>query len=199
VEKKRMASDFEFEVSLWDQIYEMLRVQAQKIQTSHYKPDIIVGVARGGLVPARILMDLLETRDFAIIQIEYYKGINQPRKEPILKQCLNTQLTGQNVLLVDDVSDGGRSLALAKAHLQEKGAQQVKIATLYVKPGTITMPDYFEKQTTRWIVFPWDAKETVRKILQLQKGKRATNQEIGKLVKAGLPKKLAQKFLNDMQ
>ena len=194
-----MATDFEFEVSLWDQIYEMLRVQAQKIQTRHYKPDIIVGVARGGLVPARILMDLLETRDFAIIQIEYYKGINQPLKEPILKQCLNTQLTGQNVLLVDDVSDGGRSLALAKAHLQEKGAQQVKIATLYVKPGTITMPDYFEKQTTRWIVFPWDAKETVRKILQLQKGKRATNQEIGKLVKAGLPKKLAQKFLKDMQ
>jgi len=76
-----MATDFEFEVSLWDQIYEMLRVQAQKIQTRHYKPDIIVGVARGGLVPARILMDLLETRDFAIIQIEYYKGINQPNAD----------------------------------------------------------------------------------------------------------------------
>ena len=99
----KMAIESEYEVPTWNQIYEMLQVQAQKIQSSHYKPDVIVGVARGGLAPARILMDLLETRDFAIIQIEYYQGINQPGTQPILKQCLNTDLSGKKVLLVDDV------------------------------------------------------------------------------------------------
>ena len=59
--------------------------QAQKIQNDNYKPDIIVGIARGGLVPSRILADLLETKDFAIITIEYYVGIGQKNKEPVLK------------------------------------------------------------------------------------------------------------------
>ena len=194
-----MAMESEYEVPSWNQIYDMLQVQAQKIQSSHYKPDIIVGVARGGLAPARILMDLLETRDFAIIQIEYYQGINQPGTQPILKQCLNTDLSSKKALLVDDVSDGGKSLQLAKKHLKEKGAVEVKIATLYIKPQTITPSDYYEKQTRRWIVFPWDIKETIRKIQEQQKGKRAINREITKLVKAGLPKQLAEKYLKDIQ
>ena len=194
-----MAVGCEFEVCSWRQIYEMLLLQAQKIQLSKYNPDVIVAVARGGLVPARIHMDLLETKTFATMQIEHYSGINQHGKEPILKQCLNTPLTGKKALLVDDISDGGKSLKIAKAHLQEKGAEQVKTATLYVKPQTCMVPDFFEKQTNRWVVFPWDAKETVSTILGQQKSKGAIDQEIGKLVKAGLPKQLAEKFLKDMQ
>jgi uncharacterized protein len=194
-----MAIESEYEIPTWNQIYEMLQVQAQKIQNSHYKPDIIVGVARGGLAPARILMDLLETSDFAFIQIEYYKGINQPGTQPILKQSLNSDLSGKRALLVDDVSDGGKSLQLARKHLQEKGAIEVKIATLYIKPQTITPSDYYEKQTSRWIIFPWDIKETIRKIQEQHRSKRAINQEITKLVKAGLPKHLAQKYLKDTQ
>ena len=194
-----MAIEFEYEVPSWNQIYGMLQIQAQKIQSSHYKPDIIVGVARGGLVPARILLDLLEIRDFAIIQIEYYQGINQPGTQPVLKQCLNTDLSGKKTLLVDDVSDGGKSLQLAKRHLQEKGAKEVKIATLYIKPQTITLSDYYEKQTKHWIVFPWEIKESIRKIQEQHKGKRTINQEITKLVKAGLLKQMAEKYLKDTQ
>jgi uncharacterized protein len=194
----KMAATMQYEVPTWNQIYEMLLAQAQKIQSRKFKPDIIVGVARGGLVPARILSDLLETPDLAIIQTEYYCGINQTNKEPILKLCLTRQLTQKKALLVDDVSDCGKSLQLAKNHLQQQGAKEIKIATLYMKPATITPADFFEKQTSGWIVFPWDAKETVRKILGQQEGKRAINQEIAKLVKAGLPKQLAEKFLKDM-
>ena len=192
-----MAANIQYEVPTWNQIYDMLLAQAQKIQSDSYKPDIIVGIARGGLVPSRILADLLETRDFAIITIEYYVGIGQKSKEPVLKQCLHTQLPDKKVLLVDDVSDGGRSLQLAKKHLQEQGAKEIKIATIYCKPGTITMPDYFEKETSHWIVFPWEAKETMARIMQKTDGKRATSKEITNLVKAGLPKQLAEKLLKE--
>ena len=192
-----MAANTQYEVPTWNQIYDMLLAQAQKIQGDGYKPDIIVGIARGGLVPSRILADLLETRDFAIITIEYYVGIGQKNKEPILKQCLHTQLPDKKVLLVDDVSDGGRSLQLAKKHLQEQGAKEIRIATVYCKPRTITLPDYFEKETSHWIVFPWEAKETMAKITQKTEGKRAASKEIANLVKSGLPKQLAEKLLND--
>lgn len=194
-----MAANTQYEVPTWNQIYDMLLDQAQKIQREDYKLDIIIAIARGGLVPARILSDLLGIPEIAIIQIEYYVSIAQPRQEPILKQGLSTSLTGKKTLLVDDISDSGKSLQLAKNHLQQQGAKEIKTATLYAKPQTITKPDYYEKQTSYWIVFPWDAKETVRKISQKQEGKRATSKEIAKLVRAGLPKQLAEKFLNDMQ
>lgn len=194
-----MSAIIQYEVPTWNQIYDMLLDQAQKIRGDGYKPDIIIGIARGGLVAARILSDLLETPELAIIQIEYYLSIAKPRQEPILKQGLSTPVTGQKTLLVDDVSDTGKSLQLGKKHLQQQGAKEIKTATLYAKPQTITKPDYCEKQTSRWIVFPWDAKETVRKIIQKQEGKRAAGKEITKLVKAGLPKQLAKKFLKDMQ
>lgn len=192
-----MVANTQYEVPTWNQIYDMLLAQARKIQSDGYKPDIIVGIARGGLIPSRILADLLETRDFAIITIEYYVSIGQKNKEPILKQCLHTQLPNKKVLLVDDVSDCGRSLQLAKKHLQEQGAKEIKVATLYSKPGTIITPDYFEKETSHWIVFPWEAKETIAKIMQKAEGKRATSREIMSLVKAGLPKQLAEKLLKD--
>ena len=194
-----MSANTQYEVPTWNQIYDMLLDQAQKIQGDGYKPDVIIGIARGGLVTARILSDLLETPELAIIQIEYYVSIAQPRQEPILKQGLSTPLTGKKTLLVDDISDTGKSLQLAKNHLQQQGAKEIKTATLYAKPQTITKPDYYEKQTSHWIVFPWDAKETVRKIIQKHEGKRATSKEIAKLVRAGLPKQLAEKFLKDMQ
>jgi len=192
-----MAADPQYEIPSWNQIYEMLLNQALKIHRDFYKPDIIVGIARGGLVPSRILADLLETRDFAIITIEYYVGIGQRSREPVLKQCLHTQLTGKKVLLVDDVSDGGKSLQLAKNHLEQQGAAEIKIATIYCKPGTITKPDYFEKETSCWIVFPWEARETLRRIMQKAGSEEATGLEIAKLVKAGLPEHLAERVLKD--
>lgn len=190
-----MTAKIEYEVPSWGQIYEMILNQAHKIQRDGYKPDIIVGIARGGLVPSRILADLLETRDFAIITIEYYTGINARNKEPILKQCLHTQLTSKKVLLVDDVSDGGRSLQLAKKHLEEQCAKEIKTATIYCKPGTITMPDYFEKETSHWIVFPWEARETLTKITHKMDGKGSLQSEVANLVKAGMSKQLAQRLL----
>ncbi len=188
-----------YEVPTWNQIYDMLLHQTQKIQSDGYKPDIIIGVSRGGLVPSRILSDLLETKTLAFIQIEYYDGINQTKREPILKQCLTTDLTNKKTLLVDDISDSGSSLILAKKHLQKQGAKEIKISTIYAKPTTTTKPDYHEKQTSSWVVFPWDAKETIREIIDKQTDKSLREQEVAKLVKAGLPKQLTEKFLKEMQ
>jgi len=190
-----LASNIDYEIPTWNQIYEMLLCQAQKIKTQNYKPDLIIGIARGGVVPSRILSDLLETPTLSFIQIEFYTNINQTLQEPTLKQTLTTNVTGKKILLVDDISDTGKSLKLAKTHLQDKGAFEIKTATLYQKPQSVTTPDFYEKQTTEWVVFPWDIKETLQKIIHSPLGKRILNQELAKLVKAGLPKQLAKKLI----
>jgi hypoxanthine phosphoribosyltransferase len=194
-----LAANIKYEVPTWNQIYDMLVSQAQAIQNHNYKPNIIVAIAKGGLIPARILTDLLETPELSYIQIEFYTDINQTLQEPTLKQTLTNKVLGKKTLLVDDIADTGRSLEFAQTHLQQQGASQIKTATLYKKTQSTTTPDFYEKQTTSWVVFPWETKETLRKIIQRQQGKRALNHEVAKLVKAGLPKQLAEKLLKDMQ
>jgi hypoxanthine phosphoribosyltransferase len=194
-----MAATIEYEVPTWNQIYDMLLSQTQKIQNQNYKPEIIIAIAKGGLIPARTLTDLLEIQELGYIHIEFYKDINKTRQEPTLKQNLTIQVLGKKTLLVDDIADTGRSLNLAKTYLQQQGACQIKTATLYKKPQSSTTPDFYEKQTASWVVFPWDTKETLRKIIQRQHGKRRLNHEVAKLVKAGLPKQLAEKLLKTIK
>lgn len=193
-----MSVDIDYEVPTWSQIFDLLFCQAQKIQNQPYRPDVIVGIARGGLISARILTDLLETPQLEILQIEFYTGINQTQLEPTLKQSLSHNLAGKKALIVDDIADSGESLKLAQTHLQEQGTKEVKTATLFKKPFSKITPDFYEKQTNHWEVFPWDTKETLRKIIQKNQRKRALNQEVAKLVKAGLPKQLAERLLKDM-
>ncbi len=192
-----MYSKVQYEIPSWNRIYDMLLKQAQKIRADNYKPDIIVCIARGGLVPSRILVDLLNSKELEVITIEYYIDFGQTKKEPILKQCLHTKLHNKKVLLIDDVSDSGKTLQLARKHLEEQGAKEIKIATIYRKPGTRTKPDFWEKETDRWIVFPWEAKETIGKIKKKTADIQAKNKEFTKLIEAGFPKQLAQELLQE--
>jgi hypoxanthine phosphoribosyltransferase len=69
-------------------------------------------------------------------------------------------LEGRRVLLVDDVADSGRTLALAVALLRDRGAD-VRSVTVYTKPGSIATPDYSWRETDLWIDFPWSWQGTV--------------------------------------
>jgi hypoxanthine phosphoribosyltransferase len=193
-----LSVDIDYEVPTWSQIFDLLFCQFQKIRDQHYRPDVVVGIARGGLISARILTDLLETPQIEILKIEFYIGINQTQLKPTLKNSISDNFVGKKLLIVDDIADSGESLKLAKAHLQEQETKEVKIATLFKKPFSKITPDFYEKQTSNWVVFPWDTKETLRKIIQKNQGKRALNREVAKLVKAGLPEQLAARLLNEM-
>ena len=125
-------------------------------------------------------------------------GVADTRTEPVLTQRISAVVNGKKALLVDDVADTGKSLQLAKEHVQRQGATEVRIATLYYKPLSVTKPDYYEKETRRWEVFPWETKEAIRKIVEKYRDKRVISVETAKLVKAGLPKQLAAKLLKEV-
>jgi len=187
----------EFEVPTWNQIYSMLLSQAEKIRRSGFKPNVIIGVTRGGWIPARVLSDLLGIPDLATVRVEFYLGVAETRNEPVLTQGVSAVVEGKKALLVDDVADTGKSLQLAREHLRQQGATEVQIATVYRKPLSVITPDYYEKETRRWVVFPWEIKETVRKIMEKRREKSVVNMDVAKLVKAGLPKQLVEEFLKE--
>ncbi len=193
-----MKPDAKFEVPTWNQIYDMLLSQAEKICQSSFKPDIIVGVTRGGWFPARVLSDLLGILDLAAVRIEFYRGIAETQKEPVLTQAVSVDVKGKRVLIVDDVADSGTSLKLAQKHVLQQGAAEARTATLYSKPWSAVKPDYHEKATSLWVVFPWETKETIRKIAEKTATKTAIKNETAKLVKAGMPKLLAERLLREV-
>jgi len=150
----------------WDKVYEMLLDIALKIRSSGFRPDFIVGVSRGGWAPGRVLSDLLENAHTVNIKIEFYVGIGKTSREPVVTQPLSESITNRNVLVVDDVSDSGKSLKVAMEHVLEKGAAKVKTATVYFKPHSIFKPDYFAVSTSAWIIFPWERLEATNLLIK---------------------------------
>ena len=193
-----MQARIKFEVPTWNKIYDMLFSQAEKIRQSGFKPDVIVGITKGGWVPARVLSDLLEIPDLVTVRVEFYLGVAETRNEPVLTQGVSAAVTGKKALIVDDVADTGKSLQLARERVLQQGATEVRIATVYRKPWSLIKPDYYETETSCWIVFPWETKETIRKIVGKHRDKNAIDMETAKLVKAGLSKQLAERFLKEV-
>jgi hypoxanthine phosphoribosyltransferase len=187
-----------FEVPTWNQICDMLLSQAEKIRQSGFKPDVIVGIMRGGWVPARVLLDLLGIPDLVTVRVEFYLGVAETKNEPVLTQGVSAVVTGKKALIVDDVADTGKSLQLAREHVLQQGATEVRIATLYRKPWSVIKPDYYETETSCWVVFPWETKETIRKIVEKHGDKNSIEMETAKLEKAGLSKQLAERFLKEV-
>jgi len=194
-----LSSETQFEVPTWDQIYDMLLNLAERIRKNGFKPDLIVGVSRGGWPPARVLSDLLDNPNLANVKAEFYLGVAETKMEPILTQPVSVAVAGKKVLIVDEVADTGKSLELVKKHIVKQGACEVKIATVYYKPWSVVVPDYYGKETSRWIVFPWEMKETIRKIVKKCREKgESVEEEIAELVKAGVSAELARRFLTEI-
>jgi len=192
-------NSLEFEIPSWEQIYEMLIELADRIRRDCFEPDIIVGVSRGGWAPARVMSDLLENPELANVRAEFYLGVAETKGEPVITQPVSTSVKRKKVLVMDDVADTGKSLRLVKTHLLDEGATDVKIATIYYKPWSVLAPDYYEKKTSLWVVFPWERKETIRNILKKYEQQKKPIEEAKKqLVKSGLNQKLMERFITEI-
>jgi len=145
------------------------------------------------------MSDLLENPEMANVKAEFYLGVAETKGEPVITQPVSMPVSGKKVLVVDDVADTGKSLALVRAHLEEQGASDIKIATIYYKPWSIVTPDWFERKTSHWIVFPWERKETVRRILEKCKKQGVSPVQAKEtLVRYGLDRKLVERFMEEI-
>ena len=152
----------EITVLYLDDIYNMMHNLTMKMAADGIKPDIIVGISRGGLVVSRLLSDILGINDVQIIGVNHYKGIGETKKEIKLTQDITTDISGKIVLLVDDVSDTGKSMKFAVKHLEGKKPLLIVTATINYKPKSIFKPDYYMQETTDWIVYAWEWFEFTR-------------------------------------
>ncbi|MEM2851359.1 MAG: phosphoribosyltransferase [Candidatus Bathyarchaeia archaeon] len=172
---------------------------ADEIKKNGFKPDIIVGVARGGWPPARILSDFLNNPNIANIKVEFYMDVYKTVEAPVITQPISVPVDGKRILVVDDVADSGKSLKMVRETLLENGATDVKIATIYYKPWSIVKPDFYAKTTEAWIIFPWERYETIKKLGEKLKNEGKTLSEIeAELIKIGLQPIIVKRFVKEI-
>jgi hypoxanthine phosphoribosyltransferase len=194
-----VAAALKFEAPSWSRIYDMLLDLAGRIRKDGFKPDIIVGISRGGWPPARVLSDLLSNPNVANVRAEFYLGIAETGSEPTLTQPVSVKTRGKKILIVDEVADTGKSLRMVREHIVQEGAKEARTVTVYYKPWSIVRPDYFAKETSDWIVFPWEIKETIGKIIaKCEELGKPVEEETAKLVKAGIKSRLIRRFLKEI-
>ncbi|MEM3350179.1 MAG: phosphoribosyltransferase [Saccharolobus sp.] len=166
----------------WNEIVELSTKLAEKIIDSNYNVDVIIAIARGGLVPARLLADILGIFDVISIKVEHWIVTASHTPEAKIKYPFKLDLQGKNVLIVDDITDTGDSIDLSKKYvIANFNTTNVKTATLqYIKPAAKVTPDYYAEEITNWtwFMYPWnyweDEINLVNKIL-IEKGKENTD------------------------
>jgi len=151
----------------WRDVYNLTLQLSERIVSSGFIPDIIVGIARGGWIPARILSDVLYATTLENIRIEYYTDVGVRGKAPRITQPLSGSLEGKTILLVDEVADTGDSLHHAIEHVKNLGVDEQRSAVLHLKPTSKIVPDYYMVKTTSWTVYPWENRESIISLVKI--------------------------------
>jgi hypothetical protein len=132
----------------WVEFGVVVRDLATRIAAS-FQPDVVLGLARGGIFVGGALAAPMRA-DFLPVRVE--KRSRDRRSVPTFRV---PEARGKNVLVVDDVTNSGDTLAKAKALAKRSGAREVQAVALVVRPGG-SRPEWFALETAQLIVFPWD-------------------------------------------
>lgn len=139
---------------------------AKRVENSKYRPEVVVAISRGGLVPARIVSDVLEIDDVVSVGVKYWGLARKRAEKPILYHGVEpSAVRGRRALLVDEVTDTGHTLQLAKTILELMGAE-VRTAVLHLKTTSLITPDYYVEKVNEWmwISYPWSRHEDYREL-----------------------------------
>ncbi len=160
----------------WSNIEKDCKKIAREIRKKKVAFDLIVGLARGGLVPARLLCDYLGSDELYVVRVKFYRGVGETMEKPLVLHATQFDVAEKDVLLVDDIADTGKSLQAAVQHLRARDAGKIFVATLVKKPHSIFTPDLYVRETSAWVIFPWEVYETARSVAASKSAKEAARE-----------------------
>ena len=149
----------------WDEVEAWSKAVSEKIQDSGWLPDTIIAISRGGYVPARLVCDRLLIGELLSLQITHWPSATQMAKEAGVKVPLNCDLGGKRILVVDDISDSGDSIIIAKDHIWTNCRPcEMRVATLqWISESSKVTPDFFAEEVKGWYwyQYPWTRLEDI--------------------------------------
>ena len=156
------AAAIEREILPWSEVGEATRALATAVHEDGYEPDVILAIARGGLIVAASLAYALGVKNTFTMNVEFYTGVDERLPVPMILPPAPelVDLEDAKILVADDVADTGATLALVHEFCAGK-VGEVRIAALYEKPHSTVKCDYVWRHTDRWIEFPWSIEPPV--------------------------------------
>ena len=155
----------------WELFGTASRELSAQVVASGWVPDLIIAVARGGLIPAGAISYAIGVKAMGSMNVEFYTGIGETLAEPVVLPPLMdaSELPGKKVLVVDDVADSGKTLRMVMELLRHEGLQlggasvpvEARSACIYLKPRSVHRPDYVWRETDKWINFPWSVASVI--------------------------------------
>jgi hypothetical protein len=137
----------------WPLFGELCRALARRV-AQHYEPDLVIGIAKAGVIPGAVVAAMLQ-RDFAAMAVTR-RGEGQM---PELVAGPGVRLVGLKVLVVDETCDSGHTLKLALQEIKPLKAAEVRTA-VSIRTGPYE-PDFYALESDKLIILPWD-REVVR-------------------------------------
>lgn len=157
---------FECLVMDWDMFYKLAKQVATKINNSGYNPNVIIGLARGGWVLARVLCDFVGVKDLVSLKVEHWGVTATPDGSAKIKNEINFDLKEKKVLVVDDLTDTGESMRVAVDYIKSLEPAEVRTASLQHLTCAKFKSDYVgEERPWVWVIFPWNFTEDLCTII----------------------------------
>lgn len=152
--RARGMPETEFLELSWEFFGELCRVLAVKIATSGFQPDLVVGIAKAGVIPGAVVASILR-RDFYSLKISRDLGAERVRARPKILSAAPLEASRQRVLIVDEICTSGETLRIAVNAMRQVNPTEIRTATSLVKQGGYR-PDFYSLETDATVVFPWD-------------------------------------------
>lgn len=154
----------EREILSWEVFGRASRELAQIVADDGYEPDMILSIARGGLLIGGAMGYALSVKNTYTMNVEFYTGVDErlevPRIMPPAPDFID--LHDAKILIVDDVADTGHTLLSVEKFCDGK-VGEVRTAVIYEKAQSVVKCDYVWKRTNLWINFPWSDQDPVAK------------------------------------
>lgn len=191
----------------WEEVEDLMWRVFLDMREEGYDPDVVIGVSRGGLAPARILSDYLQKKYICTFQMGHWdEQASLSEKPRIVFPLPDVDLSGKRVLVVDDVSDEGGTIESVVSYLKPR-VKDIRTAVLVTKADSRLKADFCARtmKDWRWVMFPWSKHEDLlsftEKVLQITGG--ATVEDIIRILQDAMSVEIARseidKVLADMQ
>jgi hypoxanthine phosphoribosyltransferase len=153
-----MASKMKCKIVSFEDVHEKIRDVAEQVKASKYEVTTIVGLARGGWIPARLMCDFLGITDLVSLKVEHWLETGKTKDEATIKYPMRSSMRGKKLLVVDDITDTGKSLITAKAHLEKLDPEEIRIGVMQYITSSECKPEYYAEEVTDWywFIYPWN-------------------------------------------
>ncbi len=154
----------EREILTWERFGVASRELAQMVVDDDFEPDMVLSIARGGLLIGGAMGYALSVKNTYTMNVEFYTGVDERLEVPrILPPAPDfVDLHDASILIVDDVADTGHTLKSVEQFVDGK-VGDVRTAVIYEKSHSVVKCDYVWMRTDLWINFPWSDQPPVAK------------------------------------